>query len=46
MWIAGAQDEDPWEFFIALRKVFFHILSKVFHAFFARVELLANNPQE
>ena len=30
VWIAGAQDEDPWEYNIDKEKVLFHILSEVF----------------
>ena len=46
VWIAGAQDEDPWEFYIAPRKRSCSTFCLRGSCLFARVELPANDPQE
>ena len=46
LWTAGAQDEDPWEFSIALRKRSCSTFCPRCSCLFARVELSANDPQE
>ena len=45
VWIAGAQNEDPWEYNIAPRKGPVPQAVRGVHAVFARVELLASDPQ-
>ena len=43
VWIAGAQDADPWEHNIAPKQ---GLVPHSGSCLFARVELLANDPQE